>query len=61
MVIVWWQLLLVIVLSYLFGNLTFARFIAKSKHTDISKLGSGNPGSTNILRNFGFKLGFINL
>ena len=24
------------------------------------KMGSGNPGTTNILRNFGFKIGLIN-
>lgn len=58
---VWWQLLLVIVISYLFGNVTFARIIAKCKHKDITKLGSGNPGSTNTLRNFGLKLGILNL
>lgn len=58
---VWWQLLLVIVISYFFGNVTFARIIAKSKHKDITKLGSGNPGSTNTLRNFGLKLGILNL
>ena len=58
---VWWQLLLVIVISYLFGNVTFARIIAKYKHKDITKLGSGNPGSTNTLRNFGLKLGILNL
>lgn len=57
----WWQLLLVIVISYLFGNVTFARIIAKCKHKDITKLGSGNPGSTNTLRNFGLKLGILNL
>lgn len=58
---VWWHIVLVVVLSYLFGNISVARFVAKSQHSDVTKLGSGNPGTTNILRNFGFYLGLLNL
>jgi len=58
---VWWHVVLVIILSYLFGNISVARFVAKSQKADVTKLGSGNPGSTNILRNFGFGLGVLNL
>lgn len=58
---VWWQVLLAIVVSYLCGNISFARIISKSKNQDITKLGSGNPGMTNTLRNFGFKFGLLNL
>ncbi|MBQ9790347.1 MAG: glycerol-3-phosphate 1-O-acyltransferase PlsY [Clostridia bacterium] len=58
---VWWHVLLVVICSYLFGNISVARFVAKSQNSDVTKLGSGNPGSTNILRNFGFKLGLLNL
>lgn len=58
---VWWQILLVVLISYLFGNISFARIISGIKHNDITKLGSGNPGSTNMLRNFGLKIGLINL
>lgn len=58
---VWWQILLTILVSYLCGNISFARIISKFKKQDITKLGSGNPGMTNTLRNFGFKLGFANL
>lgn len=58
---IWWHILLVAIFSYLFGNLSFARIISRAKHNDITKLGSGNPGSTNMLRNFGFKIGFLNL
>ena len=43
------------------GNISFSRFLAKTKNQDITKLGSGNAGSTNILRNFGFKFGVLNL
>ena len=58
---VWWQIVLVAVCGYLFGNLSFARYISRAKKNDITKLGSGNPGSTNMLRNFGFKIGILNL
>lgn len=58
---VWWQILLVVVISYFCGNVSFARIISKSQHDDITKMGSGNPGSTNILRNYGLKFGVLNL
>lgn len=55
----WWAYVLLITGSYFLGNITFGRIVASFKHSDVTKLGSGNPGSTNILRNFGFKLGLI--
>ena len=58
---IWWHIVLVIIISYMFGNISFARIISNLKHNDITKLGSGNPGSTNMLRNFGLKIGLINL
>ena len=58
---IWWQVLLVIAVSYLCGNISIARIISKRKNQDITKLGSGNPGVTNTLRNFGVKLAAINL
>ncbi len=58
---VWWQIVLTVVVSYFCGNISFARIISKSKNQDITKLGSGNPGMTNTLRNFGFKFGLLNL
>ncbi len=58
---IWWQVLLVVIISYLCGNVSFARLISKAKKNDITKLGSGNPGSTNILRNYGLKFGVLNL
>lgn len=58
---VWWQILLISICSYFVGNISVSRFIASSQKQDITKLGSGNPGSTNVLRNFGLKLGLINL
>lgn len=57
---IWWQIVLVAVLSYFVGNISVARIISKKKNSDVTKLGSGNPGSTNMLRNFGFKVGILN-
>lgn len=58
--VVWWHLVVIVILSYLCGNLSVARIISKKKNADITKLGSGNPGTTNVLRNFGFKVGLLN-
>jgi len=58
---VWWQILIIVIVSYFMGNISFSRFLARTKKQDITKLGSGNAGSTNILRNFGFKYGILNL
>ena len=58
---IWWQVLLVVIISYFCGNISFARIISYSKKDDITKMGSGNPGTTNILRNYGFKFGILNL
>ena len=58
---VWWQIVLIVIVSYFMGNISFSRFLARTKKQDITKLGSGNAGSTNVLRNFGFKYGVLNL
>lgn len=57
----WWHFVIIIVVSYFIGNISFSRMFARFKHQDITKLGSGNAGSTNVLRNFGFKFGVLNL
>lgn len=56
---VWWQIILLVISSYMFGNISFARIISRLKKSDVTKLGSGNPGATNMLRNFGFKMGLL--
>ena len=48
----WWKFLVLIIGSYLIGNIFFARIISRAKRYDISKSGSGNPGTMNMLRNF---------
>lgn len=50
-----------LIIGYLIGNISFARIISRSLKNDITKQGSGNPGSMNMLRTFGFKVGILNL
>ncbi len=47
------------VCSYFFGNINWAILISKMKKSDIRKMGSGNPGTLNMSRNFGLKLGLL--
>lgn len=58
---IWWHIVIICVSSYLFGNISIARMISAKKKKDITKLGSGNPGTTNTIRNFGLAAGAINL
>ncbi len=52
--IFWWPVLIVAVGSYLLGSLNAAVIISKlSGHGDIRKMGSGNAGTTNMLRSVG--------
>ena len=57
----WWKYLIVVVVSYFLGNISFARILSKRKNIDITKQGSGNPGMTNMLRTFGAGLGALTL
>ena len=56
----WYWLLVAAVASYLLGCINFAVIISKIHHRDVRKMGSGNPGSMNMSREFGLKVGFIN-
>ena len=44
---------LVVILSYLLGSINFAYITARFKGIDISSKGSGNPGTSNVLRTLG--------
>jgi len=57
----WWVLLLLALGSYLIGCFNNAIMISKLKKSDVRKLGSGNPGTLNMSRNFGLKLGLLTL
>ena len=46
---------LFIFLSYLIGSINFAYIVASFKNMDISSSGSGNPGTSNVMRTLGKK------
>ena len=52
-------LIIIAVCSYAFGNVNWARIISGLRHKDITKMGSGNPGTLNMSRNFGLKFGLL--
>ena len=57
-----WWLFLFCPIAYLFGNMNFSIILSKYVlKSDIRKIGSGNPGASNILRNFGFRWGLLTL
>ena len=55
-----WCLAVVAVVSYFIGCFNFAVIISHIKKKDIRSQGSGNPGSMNMTRTFGLKIGAIN-
>ena len=55
----WWQFILLAVACYFIGCFNFARMISRFKKRDITKIGSGNPGTMNMSREFGLKIGLL--
>lgn len=47
------------VVSYLIGNVNFARILSRANKKDVTKQGSGNPGTLNMWRTFGFWIGIL--
>jgi glycerol-3-phosphate acyltransferase PlsY len=45
--------------GYLIGSVSFARVVARFWGVDISKIGSGNPGATNVVRAVGKGAGIL--
>ena len=45
--------ILIAVFSYLLGSLNFGVILSKAKGEDVREKGSGNAGTTNMLRNYG--------
>lgn len=55
----WWQAVVAGIVAYLIGCINFARLISRKKHKDITTIGSGNPGTMNMSRVFGAKVGVL--
>lgn len=55
----WYQLLLIALACYAIGCVNFARIISRKRHKDITQIGSGNPGTMNMTREFGLKVGVL--
>ena len=55
------KFIIIIIVGYLLGNFSSAKFLSKIKKDDITKHGSGNPGTMNMLRTFGLKFGLLTL
>ncbi len=53
--------LLLVLGSYLLGNISFARILARTQKDDITTHGSGNPGTANMLRTHGVSFGFLTM
>lgn len=51
------QLCVCFIIGYIFGNIPNGYLYAKSQGVDIYHQGSGNPGSTNVLRTLGKRAG----
>jgi glycerol-3-phosphate acyltransferase PlsY len=52
---IWFKYLLIAVISYFLGNLSFGVIVSKClAHTDIRQHGSGNAGATNMMRTLGW-------
>ena len=56
-----WSNIIWAFLGYLIGSINFSILLTlnNKKRQRISELGSGNPGATNALRNYGWKFGLI--
>ena len=51
--------ILVMLAAYFAGSISFASIIAKLNKVDLSKVGSGNPGATNVSRALGKRWGYL--
>ena len=55
----WWVYALVVLGGYLLGGVNFATIFAHLNKKNIRDMGSGNPGTMNVMRNLGAKWGIL--
>jgi len=55
----WFFKFFFLILAYLIGSIPFGLLLAKAKHIDLKKIGSGNIGATNTGRALGKKYAFL--
>ena len=58
---IWYWFVVMAVVSYFVGCFNFALLISKIKHKDVRRMGSGNPGTMNMSRQFGLAIGGLTL
>lgn len=54
-----WSNVAAALFSYLIGALPFSAWVASRRGVDIRKVGSGNPGATNVARTVGMRWGIL--
>lgn len=59
MIDILWRVVLVAVVGYLVGGIPFGVLAGKARGVDITTIGSGNTGATNVYRNLGWKAGLF--
>ena len=55
----WWHYVIVAIGGYLLGGVNFATIFARLNKKNIRDMGSGNPGTMNVMRNLGAKWGIL--
>lgn len=56
------MMVLAAIIAYFLGSISFSLLFSKHfKHDDVRAHGSGNPGTTNMLRTYGWKFGLATL
>lgn len=61
MTLIVFKYIAIVLVSYFCGTFTFARYVSKARNKDVMSQGSGNPGTMNMVRNYGYIAGAITL
>jgi len=54
-----WPVVVLLPVGYLLGNLPSAQLVARARGRDVLHEGSGNPGTSNVVRILGWKAGLL--